>query len=73
MILGVYSPRVKIFGRGKAVHLPDDWVVSETIQQKSFRNPWKFATKDLLLAKKIAKPPDNLVPSVREREILGIR
>ncbi|CAK9818970.1 hypothetical protein ANTPLA_LOCUS10018 [Anthophora plagiata] len=70
---GDYSPRVKIYGRQKDIQLPESWIISETIQKKSFRNPWKIATEDLLRVKRAIKPPDNLVPNVKEREILRIR
>ncbi|XP_076760918.1 uncharacterized protein LOC143429272 [Xylocopa sonorina] len=68
-----YSPRVKIYGRKKDVCLPEDWVISETIQRKSYRNPWKIVTEDLLRVKRAQKPPDNIVPNEKERVILRIR
>ncbi|XP_078049833.1 uncharacterized protein LOC144476593 [Augochlora pura] len=68
-----YSPRVNIYGRWKNIPLPEDWVISETIQRKSYRNPWKIASELLLRVNRYGKPPDNLVPSQKEREILRIR
>ncbi|CAL7936432.1 unnamed protein product [Xylocopa violacea] len=68
-----YSSRVEIYGRKKDVCLPEDWVLSETIQKKSYRNPWKIVTEDLLRAKRAPKPPDNIVPNEKERAILRIR
>ncbi|XP_029031850.1 uncharacterized protein LOC114870855 [Osmia bicornis bicornis] len=70
---GDYSPRVKIYGRRKDIKLPEDWVISETIQNKSYRNPWKIATENLLRVDRVQKPLDNLTPSQKEREILRIR
>ncbi|XP_076620353.1 uncharacterized protein LOC143341352 [Colletes latitarsis] len=70
---GDYSPRIKIYGRRKDIRLPEDWVISETIQRKSYRNPWKIATENLLRVAKSEKPPDNLKPNHKEREILRIR
>ncbi|XP_054005263.1 uncharacterized protein LOC128890633 [Hylaeus anthracinus] len=70
---GDYSSRIKIYGKWKDIHLPDDWIISETIQRKSYRNPWKIATENLLLISRSEKPPDNLKPSQKEREILRIR
>ncbi|XP_017754693.1 PREDICTED: uncharacterized protein LOC108546909 [Eufriesea mexicana] len=68
-----YSPRMEIFGRRKDVSLPKDWIISETIQRKSYRNPWKIVPESLLHVKKAIKPSDNLIPSEKEREILRIR
>lgn len=64
---------MKIYGRKKDIPLPEDWVISETVQKKSYRNPWKIVTKDLLHVKKALKPLDNLIPNEKEREILRIR
>lgn len=72
-MLDDYSPRMEIFGRRKDVSLPEDWVISETIQRKSYRNPWKIVPDSLLHVKKAIKPSDNLIPSEKEREILRIR
>ncbi|XP_017796868.1 PREDICTED: uncharacterized protein LOC108578117 [Habropoda laboriosa] len=70
---GDYSPRVKIYGREKDIQLPEYWIISETIQKKSYKNPWQIATEDLLRVKRAIKPPDNLTPNIKEREILRIR
>ncbi|XP_076277167.1 uncharacterized protein LOC143207496 [Lasioglossum baleicum] len=69
---GDYSPRANIYGKWKDIVLPKDWVISETIQKKSYRNPWKIASKHLLQATRFKKPMDNLLPSEKEREILRI-
>lgn len=73
IILGDYSPRAKTYGKWKDIRLPEDWIISETTQTNSYRNPWKIATEDLIRLKKAKKPPDNLVPNRKEREILRIR
>ncbi|XP_076640653.1 uncharacterized protein LOC143352210 [Halictus rubicundus] len=70
---GDYSPRANIYGKWKDIALPKDWVISETIQRKSYRNPWKIASKILLQVKRFKKPLDNLLPSEKEREILRIK
>ncbi|KAK9305224.1 hypothetical protein QLX08_003663 [Tetragonisca angustula] len=70
---GDYSPRAKIYGRRKDVRLPEDWIILETSQKKSYRNPWKIVTEDFVRVKKALKPPDNLTPNKKEREILCIR
>ena len=73
IIPGDYSPRAKIYGRRKDVRLPEDWIILETSQKKSYRNPWKIVTEDFVRVKKALKPPDNLTPNKKEREILCIR
>ncbi|CAD1476096.1 unnamed protein product, partial [Heterotrigona itama] len=71
---GDYLPRAKIHGRRrKDIHLPEDWIILETIQKKSYRNPWEIVTEDFVRVKKALKPPDNLVPNRKEREILRTR
>ncbi|XP_068972170.1 uncharacterized protein [Bombus flavifrons] len=70
---GDYSPRAKTYGKWKDIRLAEDWIISETTQTNSYRNPWKIATEDLIRLKKAKKPPDNLVPNRKEREILRIR
>ncbi|XP_015428992.1 PREDICTED: uncharacterized protein LOC107185749 [Dufourea novaeangliae] len=71
--LGDYSSRVNIYARWKDIRLPENWVISETVQRKSYRNPWKIASDHLLRTARAEKPPDNLVPSEKEREILRTR
>ncbi|XP_076224460.1 uncharacterized protein LOC143174607 [Nomia melanderi] len=70
---GDYSPRVNIHGRWKDIPLPEDWAISETIQGKSYRNPWRTASKNLLRVRRVEKPADNIVPSEKERKILRVR
>lgn len=55
------------------VVLPDNWVIPETIQKRSFRDPWKMIGMDLLLVKVKGKPENNLDPNPKEREILRVR
>ncbi|XP_020293923.1 uncharacterized protein LOC109859772 isoform X2 [Pseudomyrmex gracilis] len=54
------------------VKLPEDWMIPETLQKRSYRNPWMIATKDLLKRPKSLKPRDNLDPNVTERAILRV-
>ncbi|KAG7206370.1 hypothetical protein KM043_003737 [Ampulex compressa] len=70
-----YSPlwTKRFAGRKSPVTLPEDWVISETIQRQTYRNPWKIATENLLRAKRYGTPPNNLDPNLREREILRVR
>ncbi|XP_046829574.1 uncharacterized protein LOC124428979 [Vespa crabro] len=55
------------------VTLPDDWIIPETVQKRSFRDPWKMIRRDLLLVKVKGKPENNLDPNPKEREILRVR
>ncbi|CAL1673100.1 unnamed protein product [Lasius platythorax] len=54
------------------VTLPQDWIIPETIQKRAYRNPWVIATRDLIKPPKIVKPPNNLDPNLKEREILRV-
>ncbi|KMQ92947.1 hypothetical protein RF55_7008 [Lasius niger] len=54
------------------VTLPQDWIIPETIQKRAYRNPWIIATRDLIKPPKIVKPPNNLDPNLKEREILRV-
>nr|XP_012135091.1 PREDICTED: uncharacterized protein LOC105661816 [Megachile rotundata]XP_012135092.1 PREDICTED: uncharacterized protein LOC105661816 [Megachile rotundata] len=64
---------LQVYGKKKDIELPEDWIIAETIQRMSYKNPWKIVSKNLLYVKKAEKPPSNLVPNEKEREILRIR
>ncbi|KAI4484041.1 hypothetical protein M0804_007497 [Polistes exclamans] len=57
----------------KRATLPDNWIIPETVQKRSFRDPWKMIRKDLLLVKVKEKPTNNLDPNPKEREILRVK
>ncbi|XP_015183803.1 PREDICTED: uncharacterized protein LOC107070277 [Polistes dominula] len=57
----------------KRATLPDNWIIPETVQKRSFRNPWEMIRKDLLLVKVKEKPANNLDPNPKEREILRVK
>ncbi|XP_070167100.1 uncharacterized protein [Polyergus mexicanus] len=52
--------------------LPQDWIISETIQRRAYRDPWVIASRDLIKPPKIMKPCNNLDPNPKERKILRV-
>lgn len=52
--------------------LPQNWIIPETIQRRTYRNPWIIATRELIKPPKIFKPCNNLDPDPKERTILHI-
>lgn len=57
--------------RRREITLPQNWIISETIQRHAYRNPWVIATKELIKSK-FFKPHNNLDPNPKEREILRV-
>ncbi|KAK2579756.1 hypothetical protein KPH14_011096 [Odynerus spinipes] len=57
----------------KPVTLPEGWIIPQTVQKRSFRNPWEIIREDLLRVKVREKPTNNLDPNPKEREILRVR
>lgn len=55
----------------KGITLPPNWIIPETIQKCTYRNPWVIATKELIKSK-IFKPHNNLDPNLKERKILRV-
>lgn len=58
--------------RRREITLPQNWIIPETIQKRTYRNPWIIATKALIKPSKILKSRNNLDPNPKEREILRV-
>jgi len=58
--------------RRREITLPQNWIIPETIQKRTYRNPWIIATKALIKPPKIFKLRNNLDPNPKEREILQV-
>ncbi|XP_072751122.1 uncharacterized protein [Anoplolepis gracilipes] len=54
------------------VTLPQGWIIPETVQKRTYRDPWVIASRDLIKPPKIVKPHNNLDPNPKEREILRV-
>lgn len=56
----------------KKITLPPNWIIPETVQKYTYRNPWIIATREMIKPPKIFKPRNNLDPNPKEREILRV-
>ncbi|XP_036141992.1 uncharacterized protein LOC118645296 [Monomorium pharaonis] len=64
-----YSKKIRKEHR-KEITLPSNWIIPETIQGRTYRNPWVIARK--FIKPKFFKPHNNLEPNPKEREILRV-
>ncbi|XP_044017530.1 uncharacterized protein LOC122858613 [Aphidius gifuensis] len=53
--------------------LPDDWIIPQTVQQRSFRDPKLLMPKNHSAMMGMIKPVDNLTPNYKQRNILNIK